>query len=314
MNFNGIFKEELLNYIEYKEKCNQCIYTNKIRMIEFDKYTISINLQKKLFTKELVINFINSHINISGSTKSLYASCMRQFGIYLSRYYDDAYILPYKYFKRNYNFIPYIFSEEEIEKIFNTIKVTYTSFPKKQEQIYLIFKILFSTGMRISEVLNLKRKNIDYKNNTIYIENTKNKTDRLLPISESLIQELYNFDKKYNDKYEYFFERNYHQKYYNDLFYIVFRNIIFKAKIMRTNTGPRVHDIRHTFAVNSFRKAINNNEDINYFLPLLSAYLGHNDIKSTYKYLHLTITIFQKIREKVENIIDLRKEINYEEL
>lgn len=314
MNFNGIFKEELLGFIEYKEKCNQNTYSHVVNMVDFDKYTISINLKKKLFTKELVLNFINSHKDICESTKSVYASCMRQFGMYLNRYDNNAYILPYKYFQRNYNFFPYIFKEEEIEKIFNTIKVSYTRFPKKQKQIYLIFKILFSTGMRISEVLNLKRENIDYKNKTIYIENTKNKTDRLLPISENLIQELYNFDKEYNNKYEYFFERNYHQKYYNGLFYAIFRNIIFKAKIMRTNTGPRVHDIRHTFAVNSFRKAIDNGEDINYFLPLLSAYLGHININSTYKYLHLTIVTFPKIREKVENIVDLSKEINYEEL
>lgn len=314
MKFNGIFKDELINFIEYKKNCNQNEYTHISQLMIFDRYTQSINLTKKKFTKELIMNFINSIENISDSTKALYASCMRQFGIYLNRYYDDAYILPNKYFQRKYNFVPYIFTEEEIKKIFEALKESYTNFPLKQKQIYLILKLLFSTGMRISEVLNLERKNINYKNNTIYIGNTKNKTDRLLPISKELITELYNFDKEYNNEYEYFFERNYKQKYYNKLFYVIFRNIIFKAKIMHTETGPRVHDIRHTFAVNSFRKAIDNNEDINHFLPLLSTYLGHNCIESTYKYLHLTITTFPKIREKVENVINLEKEINYEEL
>lgn len=314
MNFNGIFKEELLSFVEYKENCNQNTYSRIANLKDFDKYTISINLTKKDFSKELIINFVNSHQNASTSTKSVYASCMRQFGIYLNRYYNNAYILPYKYFRRDYNFIPYIFNKDEIERIFNAIKISYIEFPKKQKQVYLVFKLLFSTGMRISEVLNLKRENINYIKNTIFIENTKNKADRLLPISETLAKELYNFDKEYNNKYEYFFERNYQQKYYDGLFYSIFRNIIFKAKIMRTDTGPRVHDIRHTFAVNSFREAIDNGEDINYFLPLLSTYLGHNDINSTYKYLHLTIVTFPKIRKKVENIVELGKEINYEEL
>ena len=184
----------------------------------------------------------------------------------------------------------------------------------EKKKIYLIFKLLFGTGMRISEVLNLKCKNIDYEKNNIKIEDTKNKCDRLIIISNKLIKELEEYNQKYNNNFEYFFENRINTKYTVGDFYSIFRKIIFKAKIMHFDNGPRVHDIRHTFAVNSYRNAIKKGLDINNYVVTLGVYMGHKTISSTYKYLHLTVEYYPNLKEKIENIIKLEKEIDYEDL
>jgi integrase/recombinase XerD len=312
--FKGIFKEELNSFIEYK-KINGYLYeAQKHHLAEFDKYTIRENMKEKILTKELIFNYINSHKNIKSRTKNNYASILRQFAIFLNTYNIEAYILPDKCYNSRYNFHPHIYSEDEIKRIFKALNTCFLKkVPKKQEQVRLILLLLFKTGMRIGEILLIKRNNINYEENTILLENTKNGSDRLIVLNETLTKELYDFEIKYNNKYEYYFENNNKQLYSVGCFNSIFRKLLYEAKIMHSNQGPRVHDIRHTFCVNSLKQAINDNLDINAFIPLLSAYIGHLDLDSTYKYLHLTYELFPNIRSKTENIINIERKIDYEE-
>ena len=61
------------------------------------------------------------------------------------------------------------------------------------------------------------------------------------------------------------------------------------------SVGPRVHDIRHTYAVHALEKMINDGQDVYCTLPILSTYLGHRGIESTEKYLRLTEEAYDSI-------------------
>lgn len=313
--FKGIFKKELDDFVTYK-KINGFSYESQTcNLISFDEFTLKNNIENKKLTKDLIIKYIESHKDITSRTKNTYASIFREFAKYLNTQGFNSYVLPEKYYNSRYNFHPYIYSKSEIKKIFGAVKISYLRFvPKKQEQIRIILLLLFKTGMRIGEVLTIKRSNINYDNNTIILENTKNGTDRLVAIDNKLTKILYDFEIKYNSKYEYYFENGNKKLYSVGCFNSIFRKHLYIAKIMHTKNGPRVHDIRHTFCVNSLKQAIDNGADLNYFIPLLSAYVGHLDLDSTYKYLHLTVELFPKIRDKAKDIIDTNKEIHYEEL
>lgn len=314
--FKGIFKDELNNFVNFK-KTNGFYYNQSIiyKLKSFDKYTIKIGLKEKKLNKEIVLNFINCYNDKKSSTRSNYISVIRQFSIYLNNINISAFTIPEKYYGEKRNFKPYIYSKDEIKKIFIAINECYLKkYPKKQEQIKLIFLLLVKTGMRINEVLLIKRNNVDYMDKTILIENTKNGCDRLIIVNEEMINKLYEYEKKYNNKYEYFFENGYKKVYSVGCIYSIFRKLLFKAKIMHLESGPRIHDFRHTFCVNSFKQAIDNGLDLNYFFPVLSAYVGHKDLTSTYKYLHLTCEIFDDIRNKLNTINNIEKEIYYEEL
>ena len=65
------------------------------------------------------------------------------------------------------------------------------------------------------------------------------------------------------------------------------------------SVGPRVHDIRHTYAVHALEKMSNDGQDIYCTLPILSTYLGHRGIESTEKYLRLTEEAYGSIIDAV---------------
>ena len=81
---------------------------------------------------------------------------------------------------------------------------------------------------------------------------------------------------------------------------VFFRKTILPAagiKRKADNTGPRIHDLRHTFACHSLDKMVHEGIDPFCGLPYLSTYLGHKGIESTEKYLRLTADHFEKIIE-----------------
>lgn len=65
--------------------------------------------------------------------------------------------------------------------------------------------------------------------------------------------------------------------------------------------NPRIHDFRHTFAVNCLKKFVNEGKDLTAYLPILKTYMGHSKFKSTEYYLKLTNDMFPDILEKVNS-------------
>ena len=72
--------------------------------------------------------------------------------------------------------------------------------------------------------------------------------------------------------------------------YCWFRRVLAKCGIQHVGNhqGPRVHDLRHTFAVHSLMKMAKSGHDLYYMLPLLSTYMGHKSIGATERYVRLT--------------------------
>lgn len=81
----------------------------------------------------------------------------------------------------------------------------------------------------------------------------------------------------------------------------MFRQILFVARIPHTGNGPRMHDFRHTFAVECLKKWVRSGKDITSALPVLSAYLGHKGLQSTQDYLRLTAEMFPDITARIQS-------------
>ncbi len=119
MNYNSVFKEEIISYIKYKKSNGYSFNSEIVKLRNFDKYLVENNIKEKKLTKELVISFIDSHKARSKTvTLVAYASLIRQFALYLCRIEIDAYIIPINYYSAKRNFIPYIYTNDEMESIF----------------------------------------------------------------------------------------------------------------------------------------------------------------------------------------------------
>lgn len=317
--FIGPFKNYLTEFYEYKTNLEYVYDSEKNKLKDFDKFTFEKYPKATKISKEILEDFINGK-NIKRSSKAAISSVLRQLCKYLNSMEIEAYVIPYKKYSRGKEtYVPHIFTEKEIKIFFETAKKYAKENKYKNAIIYTIFDLLYCTGMRISECLNIKIKDINFNNQTISIHNTKNTESRIIVINEKLVKRLKEINENYNQEFnpdEYFFRHGNGTKYTAKAFYNIFRNILYYSKIPHTSNGPRLHDFRHLFCILSLKKAVLSGKDINNFLPILSAYVGHKKISSTAYYLRLTSDMYPEIRNKIENYTNgiIRKvdDIEYE--
>jgi integrase len=202
-------------------------------------------------------------------------------------------------------YIPYIFTEDEIIRFFETCD-NILPYPGSQKHIIIpvIFRLLYGCGLRVSEVTNLKCSDIDLDNGVIIIRDSKFGNDRLVPLSNSLLKIMQRYSIQMNHsckKADFFFRSKNLNPISRHWIYNRFRGILWSSKIshMGKGKGPRLHDLRHSFCVRSLKKMVDRGTDIYCSLPLLSKYVGHTSVKATQGYVRLTVDIHSELIEKI---------------
>ncbi|VDN49270.1 protein of unknown function [Petrocella atlantisensis] len=161
-----------------------------------DEMSKSFDCTKGL-TKELCLSFVKRDPNWHQSTQESRVALIRVLSKYMIRHGISAYILDVSNVTKQYeNFKPYIFTHDEINDIFcaaDNIKPhasrTHIFYPT-------ILRIQYSCGLRISETLGLRMKDVDFKNKILHVKNAKNNKDRDVPFSESVAEYMHWYNKK----------------------------------------------------------------------------------------------------------------------
>lgn len=196
---------------------------------------------------------------------------------------------------------PYIYSEDEIQQLMAAALrlPVCRDFPEgsllKRQTYYCLIGLLAVTGMRISEVTNLKIVNVNLSEGILTIEGAKLGKSRLIPLHTSTVKALRKYSELRNAQFperaEGFFFVNRVGKQLDQgtirrTFYLLSQDIgLRKRKSRQPNKGPRIHDLRHRFAVHTLQRWYQNGEDAERQLPILSTYLGHVHVNDTYWYL-----------------------------
>ena len=148
----------------------------------------------------------------------------------------------------------------------------------------------------------MKKEDVDFANKAIRIMNAKGALDRIVIMSDSLSEICYSYNTKseiQNYESDYFFPAPDHGFYSHRAVYSVFREALSYAGIpyRGRSKGPRIHDLRHSFAVHVLSNWQQQGKDIYVCLPILSDYLGHKTIYSTEKYLQLVPESYSQVTE-----------------
>ena len=293
--FTGPFKDYCSQYVSYKRGMGFNFGESSLYLLRhMDDYFKQYNYSTSVLTKRMVEDFV-SHRNMeSVKTQHMRMSLIRQFAIFMNRIGFDFYVYPDELIPIAKTFTPYIFTHDEIERIMNVVDhLSYIPQSKYYHLIYpMLFRMLYGCGLRINEALSLKKPEIDLVNGILTITKTKNGTSRLVPMSWSLTGYCRSYAENMGfDMFSegYFYPSRDGGKYHRTPVYIKFKQFMKLAGIFPEGAvGPRVHDIRHTYAVHALEKMINDGQDVYCTLPILSTYLGHRGIESTEKYLRLT--------------------------
>ena len=274
----------------------------------FDSFAYSYGLTEVILTKQLVIEWTVRKPNESISTQCGRISLLRGLAEYMSRTGYSAYIYPRAMITMNrYTYIPYLFSSDEIKRIFEICDhyPPKDCTPNRHMVLPVLLRMLYGCGLRISEALHLTIQDVDLNKGTLYIRNTKFNKERILPMAYSLTGRCQEYSKtigigKVGNPF--FFPSPFGGHYSETTIYKLFREVLRQAKIshLGKGKGPRIHDLRHVFAVNCLKKWVLEGKDLNNCLPYLSAYLGHEDLRGSQRYLRLTADLYPDITSKIE--------------
>lgn len=202
-------------------------------------------------------------------------------------------------------YIPYIFTRRDLKQFFYACDhIQPYSGTSRHHMIPILFRLIFSCGLRVSEAANLKCSDVDLTGDIITIQGTKNGSERLIPLSETMAKIIKQFHNRYHvigSRSKYFFKGKYRNKLTRHTIYKWFR-ICLEASGIRhlgKGKGPRLHDLRHSFCVHSLKKMQLQGIDLYAALPILSKHLGHASIKETQHYLRLTAEFFPDILDQI---------------
>jgi len=262
-----------------------------------------------VLTQEIMMDWAAKRPNETPATLQGRLSPVRELAKYVARLGMEAYLMPKGLMPRVPRYIPYIYSNNELKRIFEqTDKCCYcSSVPFRHFVMPVFFRLLYSTGMRLSEARLLKVSDIDLNIGVITVTNAKLDKRRQLPVSPDMLERLalYHLNVHALSKQDDWFFPGFGGKPMT----IVnveknFRKFLWKARISHggRSKGPRVHDFRHSFSVHCLRRWVREDKNLYAFLPVLQAYLGHVSLSDTAYYLHLTADLFPDITEKVESV------------
>ncbi len=301
--FNSSFAREMTDYLELRTAVLSASSVSNDRrvLLLLDQYLVISGFQGKELTEDVLSAWSKT---LSGKSKTVKEKLVvvRGFGKYLNTLGHQSFLPTLPKVKSDY--IPYIFSDEEIVRIFHYADNLTPQNPRScssffQLKIPMALRILYSCGTRLQETMSLQRKDIDFKNRTLFLKKTKFSKERVIPVHESLIAVMERYCLTLGIMYEpeafLFPGRKEGSHYTTRQMDSWFSEILKLADIDqrerdRCERGACLHCFRHLFVLKSMQQleAAGHSVDMNDLL--LSTYLGHECLLDTDKYMRFSGT------------------------
>ena len=278
--------EEYLDYLKYERKLSNNTYKSyRDNLKLFNEYFKDKNIIQ--LSKKEIENYIKK-LDKSAKTKAHYITVINSLYNYLCDE-DIIKINPCDGIKlpKLEKKLPDYLSIEDVSKLLN-IKTTNPLDHRNKAML----ELLYASGMRISELLDLKMQNIDYKNEYIRVMG-KGKKERIIPLASitfKYLNEYVNNQRKFilkTKSSDYIFINNYGERMSRQGFFKILKKI---CKTQGINKEISPHTLRHSFATH----LLNNGAD----LRIIQELLGHEDISTTEIYTHIS-------KEKIKSDYDL---------
>lgn len=244
-------------------------------------------------TSKLALRWATQPVNIIPAQRANRLGMVRRFAEYLSAIDPRTEVpaqklLPYQ-FRRQ---APYLYRDEEVLRLIAAARRINPSNELKGAIYATLFGLLAVTGMRVGEAIGLDREDVDLKHALLTIRRAKGNKSRLVPLHPSTERVLRRYvtirDKTFPEPISRSFfvsemgTRLLHCT-VNRWFLLMARQIGLRKPGERH--GPRLHDLRHRFAINTLLTWYRSNTDVEAHLPELTTYLGHVHVRHTYWYL-----------------------------
>lgn len=173
--------------------------------------------------------------------------------------------------------LPDVLSKEEVNQIINAAKT---------RKSRLIIEMLYYTGMRVSELITLKKDDINLANREIIVEGKGNK-QRKIVLPSKLVNELEEWLKEFNGEYIFSKDKQLTARNIQKILTNIRKKLNIKKKITP-------HKLRHSFATHLLESGLD--------IRTIQVLLGHENLSTTQVYTHITDELYKKAREKIEQL------------
>ncbi len=177
--------------------------------------------------------------------------------------------------------LPKVFSKDEVSRILNSTR---------NIKHKLLLWMIYSCGLRRSEVTNIKLPDLDRERGILHIRQAKGGIDRIVPVSVKVWEKIDEYMPGFRPR-EYLFEGQTGGRYSSESVYRVFKNALLKAGIKK-DVG--VHSLRHSYATHLHESGL----DIRYIQELL----GHKSTRTTEIYTHVSRRNLVAVRSPIEDL------------
>jgi len=301
--FESFLSPQLDEFIAYRENLGYETKRRRVHLLAFDRYLKDKGADWSSFEPSFFLRMRTELRKGPGHTNQILMSA-RVFFQFLLRlgYVEENPLQDVPLLKENVS-IPFLFSREQTDQLLAAIC---KRIRRKEDLfltdlgIYLALLLLARCGMRISEPLGLMKQHYRRDDRTLYIEKTKFKKDRLIPVPKAVITEIHNYlcvrrHLKPDDRNPYLLagkkDQPLSQYQVRSTFHRAVEDLGLKQqRRMAGNmifSSPVPHSLRHSFAINTLRNIIEQKGSAQDALPVLATYLGHSTYICSSVYLKI---------------------------
>lgn len=261
-----------------------------------------------IITTELALRWAQQAQGVQPSLWAARLSFVRSFARYWSATDPRTEIpptglLPYRARRAT----PYIYSDEEIEQILRAAWNLPPSTGLRPYSYYTLLGLMAVTGMRISEVIRLDREDVDIEGGLLTVQLTKFSKSRLIPLHPSTVKKLKVYLNRRDQLHprpptSRFFLSNQGTPLTDCMVRWTFIKLSRQIGLRKASDsfGPRLHDLRHRFAVTTLLHWYETGVNVEQRLPVLSTYLGHVHVTDTYWYLSAIPELLGLTKDRLE--------------
>jgi len=302
VQFHSVLGPLMEQFVEEKRACGYRYRSGVRLLVCFDRFLSNEAVPPGELSRSITQKWLAKRPHESVLTQQRRISIVRQFTQFMCRQgyradVPDRSLGP----KRAASFSPRILTHTEVEQLLHAVdRLTPTArSPMRHLIMPEVFRLLYGCGFRLSEVLRLRVADVDLERGVLTVRQGKFGKDRLVPPALPLVLRLQSYAARFGDRPPdvYFFPSYHGGPWSIRTVYHLFRELLLKCAIPHggRSKGPRVHDVRHTFAVHSLLRWYREGADLNAKLPVLATYMGHQSLAGTRHYLHLTAELFPEV-------------------
>jgi site-specific recombinase XerD len=274
-------------------------------LLYFDRFLVEQRLAEPRLNQQLIEAYEKTLSRLVPRGRANRMCVVRQLCVYLCRSDPQTYVPERLRTVSSFDaFVPYIYSEKEVQSLMSAAANLPPVDALRGLTYQTLLGLLFSTGLRIGEAMALKLSDFHCQDNRLYIAEGKFRKSRWVPLSPTTVKALSRYVRRR-------LQTNPHRSQDSPLFLNqrgrclhhctvnhTFLRLLQQCGIRGGRCRPRLHDLRHSFAVHRLLAWYRDGKDINSRLVWLATYMGHVNIRSTQVYLRPTAELLEQVNHR----------------